>query len=311
MNSKIENRLSMYRTVESVCDKVGTQIQTVPALWTNYQLFKTTIVELDDMVQLQIKKIKGITADKNTSREKLIELMQNISVVVKAYAAEIGNSELYNAVHYSPSSLRRMRDETLYEAANIVRTLADANVAELPPYGFIPSVLVDLGAAIDDYKDKIEDPDEARKMRKVYTRAINDIDKRLRKLLYERIDNGISALGVTNPLIAKRYKSARVIYDYSSGKKKAVVENELIAMLSGTITDTEGLPVSDVTVRIDTTTINTLTDADGEYLLEVPAGTYNLIVSMEGYNETRENNLKIASGDDLVKDFTIEASATE
>lgn len=305
MNSKIENRLSMYRTVISVCDKAAPQIQTVAALWTNYQAFKSLVDEFDALIQLQIKKTKGIAADKNDAREKLIELIQHIAAVVKSYAAESGNSELYAAVHYSPSSLRKMRDELLYEAANVVRTLADQNAAELPPHGFIPSVLADLVTAIDEYKDKIEDPDEARKMRKVYTREIKALDFRLRKLLNERIDNGVRALGVTQPMIAKRYAAARVIYDYSSGRKKEISESDLPATLSGTITDGDGMPVPDVLIRIEGTTINTQTDEEGEYLIEVTPGVHNIIATMSGYNEARENNINFAAGDDIVKDFIL------
>lgn len=310
MNAKIENRLSMYRTVISVCDKVTAEIQTVPALWTNYQEFRDLVSELDDIVQLQMKQIGGITVDKQESRDALVNLMQNVSVIIKAYAANTGNAELYTAAHYTPSSLLRIRDEALYEAAEILHDLADANAAELPPYGYVPAMLTDLADAITDYKDRVEDPDEARKMRKVYTKNINDLDKRIRKMLNRRIDNGMKALGITEPLIAQKYQSARVIYDYSSGRKKEQIEDTVAkAAFTGVVTDGEGLAVADALVRIENTTINAYTDDDGEYLLEVPAGKWNIIVSKEGYDEVRDNNVKIEAGESLDKDFTINITA--
>lgn len=312
MNAKIENRLSMYRTVVSVCDKASAEIQTVPALWTNYQDFRNLVTELDEMIQLQMKNIGGITVDKQESRDALVTLMLNVSVIIKAYAADTGDSELYAAAHYTPSQLRRMRDEAMYLASEIIHDLTDANAANLPPYGYVPAMLTDLAAAIADYKDRIEDPDEARKMRKVYTRNIRRIDKRIRRMLARRIDNGMKALGITEPMIAEKYQSARVIYDYSSGRKKEQIEEGLAkAAFSGVVTDGDGLAVVDAIVRIDGTTINTLTDSDGEYLLEVPAGTFNIIVSKDGYSEVRDNDVEILAGETLEKDFTIELAASD
>ena len=305
MNAKIENRLSMYRTVISVCDKVTAKIQTVPALWTNYQEFRDLVSELDEIVQLQMIQIGGITVDKQESRDALITIMQNVSVIIKAYAANVGNSELYTAAHYTPSSLLRMRDEAVYEAAEILYDLTDVNAAELPPYGYTPALLTELADAITDYKDRVEDPDEARKMRKVFTKNITDLDKRIRKTLERRIDNGMKALGITEPLIAQKYKSARVIYDYSGRKKEQIEESTATAAFTGVVTDAEGLGVADALVRIENTTINTYTDDDGEFLLEVPAGKWNIIVSKEGYTEVRDNNVKIDAGESLDKDFTI------
>jgi protein-tyrosine-phosphatase len=312
MNAKIENRLSMYRTVVSVCDKASAEIQTVPALWTNYQEFSNLVTELDDLIQLQMKQIGGITVDKQESRDALVTLMLNVSVIIKAYAADTGNAELYAAAHYTPSKLRRMRDEAMYQAAEIIYDLTDENAAELPPYGYTPVMLTDLADAIADYKDRVEDPDEARKMRKVYTKAIKNLDKRIRKMLSRRIDNGMKALGITEPMISEKYQSARVIYDYSSGRKREQIEESLAkSAFMGVVTDGEGLSVADAIVRIEGTTTNTLTDSDGEYLLEVPAGTWNIIVSKDGYTEVRDNTVEILAGETLEKDFTLESTASD
>lgn len=309
MKKQIENRLGMYRTVITYCEKVTTEMQSIPALWNNYQTFKTKVEELDDMIQLQMKQLKGIAEDKRESRERMMYLLIKVSATLKGYTGEIGDMELYRAAHYSLSSLRKMRDDAVYEAASIVYDLADAESANLGPYGFTAALLTDFGDAIADYKRKVSEPEEAIKMRKFYTRSIADIDHLIRELLNRRIDNGIEILGLNYPAITKKYKNARVIYD-RNGRRKESIELSVPTngVFMGVVTDGDGLPVEDAIVRIEGTTLNTYTDADGEYMIEVPAGTYNVVVWKYGFMEARDNDVDIGGGDSVEVDFELTVS---
>jgi len=306
MKKQIENRLGMYRTVITDCEKVTTEMQSIPALWTNYQTFKAKVEELDDMIQLQMKQLKGIAEDKRESRERMMYLLIKVSATLKGYADETGDMELYRAAHYSPSGLRAMRDDAVYEAANIVLDLANTHSANLGPYGFTAALLTDFGDAIVDYKSKVSEPEEAIKMRKFYTRSIADIDHLIRELLARRIDNGIEILGLTHPSITQKYKNARVIYD-RNGRRKESIELSVPTngVFMGIVTNGDGLPVEDAIVRIEGTTLNTYTDPDGEYMIEVPSGTYNIVVWKDGFAETRDNDIDIGAGDSVEKDFVM------
>jgi hypothetical protein len=310
MKKQIENRIGMYRTVITFCEKVTTEMQSIPALWTNYQTFKAKVEELDNMVQLQMKQLEGIAEDKHDSCERMINLLIKVSATLKAYADEIGEKELYRAAHYSISSLRKMRDDAVYEAANIVYNLADAHSANLGPYGFTPVLFTDFGNAIDDYKIKVSEPEEAIKMRKFYTTSISDIDHLIRELLARRIDHGIEVLELSHPSITKKYKNARVIYDRNGRRKESI---ELISVgkgvFTGVVTDDAGLPVPDALVRIENSTINTYTDSDGEYMMEVPEGTYNIVVWKDGFVESRDSDVDIGAGENVEKDFMLDIAS--
>lgn len=308
MNSLIENRLSMYRTVIKACDKSASVLQNVSGLWTDYQLFRSAVTELDEMLQLQMQDFSGAALGKSGARERLIEKLYVIAGMVCSYAVQIDDNILYSSVNYSPSSLRYSRDEETLEAALLVRKLAEVHSSHLAPMGFTTALWNDFLAALSDYESRVEDPADARKARKVYTTAINDIDRRIREILSRRLDKSIRVIGLTEPLVLARYVSARNIYDNRSGKKKK--SGDIPAMLSGFVNDDQGLPVIDALVNVEGTQISVFTDADGEYLIDnLAAGTYNIVVSAEGYTEARENNIVFIAGDDIARDFILEAIA--
>ena len=306
MKKIIENRIGMYRTVIDVCEEMSTEMQNIPALWTNYNLFKAKVSELDAMVQLQMKKLKGITIDKNNSRENLIGYILQVAGSIKGYASGISDFEMYVMVSYTASRLRRMRDDAMFEAASIVFGVADANSVDLVDFGLTNTLFNDFVAAIDDYKEKGNETEKAKKMRKVYTKAVDDIDHLIRELLEQRIDSGIDVMGGSFPMFKKKYKSARVIYDRTGRRKESI---ELIVaengVVMGVVTDGDGMPVEDAIVRIEGTTLKTYTDADGEYMIEVPSGTYNIVVWKEGFVEARDNDVDIGGGESVTIDLEL------
>jgi hypothetical protein len=148
-------------------------------------------------------------------------------------------------------------------------------------------------------------------MRKVYTEKIKIIDKAISTMLAQKVDHGIEMLGIAHPMITDKFKSARVIYDYS-GRRKEHIELSVVrnGVFMGVVTDGDGLPVEDAIVRIEGTTLNTYTDADGEYMIEVPEGTHNIVVWKDGFVEARDNDVDIGGGESVEVDFVLDTSGS-
>jgi hypothetical protein len=68
--------------------------------------------------------------------------------------------------------------------------------------------------------------------------------------------------------------------------------------LKGRIVDLtkEGIPIAKVTVKKDGQKYEIKTDKDGKYVLTLPAGTYLLIVSADGFLPSEERQIKILDG---------------
>ncbi|NGM70519.1 PQQ-binding-like beta-propeller repeat protein [Natronolimnobius sp. AArcel1] len=84
--------------------------------------------------------------------------------------------------------------------------------------------------------------------------------------------------------------------------------------ITGTVTDDSDTPLEGATVVVTdnaeiTETVET--DEDGEYELIVPAGTYDLTVSADGYVEGEATGLEVTEDDTLTEDVELEAVDVE
>lgn len=307
MNNKIENRLSMYRTVEKVCDKAESVLQGISGLWSNYQLFKTAVGELDEAIKGQLKELKGLAVAKTKAKERLVNGLLLMSNMAKAYAKETEDDELFSSLHITPSGLYNLRDEVLLDKARLIKDTVEQHSSHLSPFGFTISIWNDFLSALEDYSNKVEGPAEGVRMRVVLTKEIELIDKRIREILTDRLDTSMYVIGLTDPMTLKNYQSARVIINRMGRHKKA--ENIEMGTIGGFVRDENGEGIADAEVLIVGTSISMMTDEEGEYLIDtLPEGMYSIAVKAEGYSEGNENDIKLSSGEVLTLDFLLVAS---
>lgn len=306
MNSKIENRLSMYRTVEKVCDKAEAALQGVSGLWNNYQLFKTAVDELDQAIKGQLKELSGLAVAKTKAKERLRDGLLLMSNMARAYAKETDDDELFAALYLTPSGLRRMRDEILLDKARLIKDTVELHSAHLAPFGFTVPMWNDFVATLNDYGLKVQGPAEGLRLRVVLTQEIELIDKRIREILSDRLDTSMHVIGMSDPLLLKNYLSSRVVINHPGGRKNAKVVE--MGTIGGFVRDENGAGVAEALVTVDGTGVSMETDEDGEYLIDtLPAGKYSLTVSAEGYGEAKEGDVKVGAGEVLGLDFLLVA----
>lgn len=311
MDSKHENVLSMLRSVLEVIDRDSTAFQAVPALWATCGEFRNKVAEIEQTVSDQVRHLNGITLDKQNSREKLIELSVQLSGIIKAYAGFSNNMNLFKQVHYTASSLLKMRDETMYDTCVIIRDAANQNQASLTDFGLTSQTIPDYDAVLTDYHNRIEEPKNARARRKYYTKQIALLTRQATSILKLRLDTNIMAIATAHPETAKVYTNSRSIYNYGSHRKRTPIDDsENNAFITGTILDADESPVEGALVTVENTEINCLTDEEGEYYLEnIPAGSYTLIISKDGYDTITDNTIVVAAADEITKDYTLQVSA--
>lgn len=306
MNSKIENRLSMYRTVEKICDKAEPDLQMISGLWSNYQLFKTTLNELDNAIKGQIKELSGLAIAKAKAKEKLIQSLILITGMSKAYAREIQDDDLFATLHVTVSSLKKLRDDTLLEKASEIKDTINIHSSHLAPYGFTIPLWNDFLNTLHDYAVKEQAPTVGLKTRVVLTKEIELIDKRIREILSDRLDTAMQVIGLTNPILLKNYTASRAIINRPGGRKAA--EDIEKASIGGMVTDENGDGIADALVSIIGTDISMYTDEEGEYLIDtLQAGTYSIAVQAEGFSDATETNIAIKNGEVLTIDFLLTA----
>lgn len=83
-----------------------------------------------------------------------------------------------------------------------------------------------------------------------------------------------------------------------------MAQNKVV--LSGTVTDRHGIPLPQVTIAVENTTIGTYTDDNGRYSLPVTPGKYTLVVSFIGY-QTSKRTLNLQQ--DKKENFILEENS--
>jgi hypothetical protein len=69
--------------------------------------------------------------------------------------------------------------------------------------------------------------------------------------------------------------------------------------VSGIVRDEDGNPISGATVTIPGTTLQAVTDATGHYMIPyVPAGTYDIRISKNGYESETVSGVSVTAGED-------------
>ena len=76
------------------------------------------------------------------------------------------------------------------------------------------------------------------------------------------------------------------------------------ATIKGTVKDGNGSPLPGASVTVEATRLGTTTDGNGNYILKVPAGKYNIVVSFVGTGEQRYP-VTVAAGETKENDFSI------
>ena len=83
--------------------------------------------------------------------------------------------------------------------------------------------------------------------------------------------------------------------------------------INGRVVDKESKePLVGVNIMLEGTTIGASTDIDGKYLImNVPIGTYNMIVRLVGYREVTVKNLKVVVGFNTEQNIDMSSEAVE
>jgi hypothetical protein len=78
--------------------------------------------------------------------------------------------------------------------------------------------------------------------------------------------------------------------------------------VEGRVRDQNGHPVAGAEVRVDSTTLSSVADSTGHYLLDgVPAGPAVLTGQSAGFNPIRVAGLQIAAGQTISQDLVLES----
>jgi hypothetical protein len=311
MTNYFENRLSMLKTVQTVCDEYETEISGIPALASAYMQYKAKLAEIDTAVQNQITDIHGVTQDKKALRNSLAIAAEVIASALTSFASVTGNNELKTSVKFSSAKLLNMRDDIMIETCSLINIKAGENIAALADYGIDASTYAAFQLLLANTMAKNAATTAVRGHHKYYTKQSRELITEAIKLLKARIDTNLKVLRAAHPEFYEVYINSRAVIDLHGKPRTHILteESALMGNIMGTITDAQsGEPIENAKIELVEKALSIETDQDGEfYLEEVPEGIHTIRVTKDGYETYTENNFTVAKDDELSKDIVISA----
>jgi hypothetical protein len=286
-------------------------VNSILAVKNSFLKFENKCHELENMIRLQIKSTKGYTALKKNISDSLCETAVLVSSALFAYSSATKNNLIKEISNFSPSRLKKMRDNTFIQTCKNLYALASENQTALASYNIDDTFLLDFKKKLND-ADKINPiPIVERSHRKVYTHQLTVLFKQVSLILSEEVDKTMVLLKKSNPDFYQLYKNARTIINFKTKKKTNsfdVVDNN--AAIFGFVFNKEDfLPVINALVQIPNLNMEAITDEDGEYYIEnIPAGKHTIIVFADAFNKKTLPDITITKNDLLSLNIYISPS---
>jgi len=281
MEKKIENRISMYKTVIGLCDANTTILNEIPAFGGKLLQFKGKVSVIDATAALQMLDISGHARDKATARGALEATATALAGAMASFAEAKGNLTLKAEADFTASELKLARDEELVYHCDNLHDKINRNIAELTPYGITEPVLEAYEDLLEAYEAKTYDPTLARTDKKAHTRLLKEQTRDASRFLKRNMDPLAKMFDVQHHEFYLQYRNARIIYDLRGRKE----DEEMLTAIGGTVVDAiTQEPLRGVHLWIQGTNLATDSDVEGRYeiILEA-AGRYVVQGQKIGY----------------------------
>ena len=221
LTARQESKNNMYDVVIIQCDANSAIVNTNAALASAFAEFKTIAANINTAAQSSAAVTTGLATDKKVSKNTLSRTASIIAGQIFAYAAKNKNNELKEAVNFSATDLRRLKDGELVPRCQTIHDLGTANLAVLADYGVTNAALTGLQTEIQAYAESVPKPRAALTDRSTVKLNIKNLFKEADALLVEQMDKLVETMSKTEPDFVNTYKSARVIIDPKSNKKES------------------------------------------------------------------------------------------
>lgn len=287
MNKRIENNLSMFKTVQTVCDINLALITPNVGLNNTYTQFNTLMNSVTPIAQVQTTNKKGIAIDKKRARQNLVLAIEVATGIIKAHFDSVQNAEIFLSVNVSFSRLQNMRDSLFVIYAENVIALLNTHQLTLAPFGVDAAFITNITTLLGDYIQIISMPTAARNSISTATAELKMKRTEIANFLNNELDNAMLVLKQSEPTFYFTYRNARKIIDSGIRHK-----DNTLGKIEGVIKDeVTNQVIADALIEIINTDTLVISNELGAFtIINIPAGTYDIKVSVGNYdNKTIEN----------------------
>jgi hypothetical protein len=229
MNKRQLNKWRMFGAVVTVLDENSALVSSLNDLVTAKERFKSGMSIINQNRQVQEAKTTGLTLNKKTKREILIQMIIKFSAALKGYAVSVNNADIKARADYSHSDLLRVADSVIYDIGELLLGMAVAHKDEMARYFIGDAELKGMEQLLTEFALAIPKKRVATSLSKTSTDNIEGTFTAQEKLLKDQIDVLMLLFKDSNPDFYSAYKNARATVNYTGRGKGAVAETSAVA----------------------------------------------------------------------------------
>jgi len=216
MNNTQESTLSMSIGTINYFDKNAAIVSLLPGIAPLFTKFRVNVNAILVLREQQEIDISGISGNKELLRADLAAKAYDIGRKTEVYASLSNNLILEKEVHFPETSLTNATDSKLESRSLIIYEKANANIADLMPYGVTEEDLISLQNAIDFFRASVPTPRSVATEKKQITSQLARLFKENATIL-EKIDLLVELVRLKHPLFYSGYKDSRKIIPTRTG----------------------------------------------------------------------------------------------
>ncbi|NTW49708.1 MAG: carboxypeptidase regulatory-like domain-containing protein [Chlorobiales bacterium] len=294
MNTKQENKLSMFLVVKDFLTTNAALLTPLPNYSAYFTTFQNSITQIQANAEQQQFDKTGIAVNKKQLKQTLITQTLDTAHRIVAYARFANNQILLKEADLEEYQLSRTADTVLRDTAQGIYDRAQTNLTALATYGVTAATQTALQNAITAFVASIPKPRIGITDRKQASTQLQNYMATAENAL-ENIDATVRIIQFTQPNFYTQYKNLRRIINTS----------EKTLALKGNVTDAQsGAPLKGVTVTIapdgsaakpeqsltpPKDVVKKTADKGGFLIRSLPAGIYTVSFSKFGYTDQKQS----------------------
>lgn len=220
-----ENKLSMFRDLETVLDRNRIIIERIPALSDSVSKFKNVIEEISNKAVMKNTVLKGAIERKTNKRIELETVIIENAAALSAFGAKTENEMIKAIADVSPSSIDRLRDTEVINKAKSILDIIVANASALVSYSVSPEDIEKFRTSIENYRISSTETSGSKTDSLIINRTLQDLFRYGMQILSKEVDKMIDALKNKEKNLYDSYYAVRTIKNIGIRHKK-IPENQ-------------------------------------------------------------------------------------
>jgi len=277
MNSLQLRKRAMYEVVEEFLATVpAATIASMPNFEAEYQNFTAKVSEIRAFSASQTTSRLGYSIEKNGMKVLMVAQAIDVASRIKGFARNTGNDVLEAEMNQRISFLGKKPDSVCADICSFIYNKGVLLLSNLASYGVTQSMLSDLETAVNNFTEAIPKPKEAIDNRVISTKYI--------ALTFVECNAFLKTMDILADML--RY-SDTIFYDNYFQRRKMERPGYRTIDFMGIVTDSNGIPLEKVTVKINDLNIERKTTDRGYFEIKsLPSGIYNVTFIKAGYINT-------------------------